>query len=112
MRLESLIESICDLRGLSWTEKAVLFNLASHANRLKVAQVKQSQVAKETGLSRVTVNRACKSLETKGFLAVKRMGNPDGVRQPNRYWLNVYEHDFAVMLWELEVFQKQSANWN
>ena len=72
--------------GLSSPEKFVLICLADYFNdELGYAYPAQETIATFTGLNRSTINRACKSLQRKGFISWKHQHKDSGRYSSNKY---------------------------
>ena len=75
--------------GLSSPEKFVLICLADYFNdELGYAYPAQETIATFTGLNRSTINRACKSLQRKGFISWKHQHKDSGRYSSNKYVLH------------------------
>ena len=93
MNIESVIliyNMDCKARGLRPTEHHVLGYLAV-AENAKTCQCNPGigTIMKHTGLSRMSVIRAIKGLEEKGYITVVRSNTPNSGRLSNGYILNV-----------------------
>lgn len=83
--------------GLSSPEKFVLICLADFFNdNLGYAYPAQETIAEFTCLNRSTINRACKSLQRKGFISWKHQHKDSGRYSSNKYILYRVEDSHKV----------------
>ena len=77
------------VKGLKSSEKFFLICLADFFNdNLGYAYPAQETIATFTGLNRSTINRACKSLQQKGFISWKHQHKDSGRYSSNKYILH------------------------
>lgn len=77
-----------NLQGISPTDKHVLLNLADFADEVGSCYPSRKTIARRTGLSTRTVERALESLQTQGLLAASAR-HQSGRQTTNRYHLHV-----------------------
>lgn len=77
------------VKGLKSSEKFVLICLADYFNdKLGYAYPAQKTIADYTCLERSTINRACKSLQKRGFISWKHQHKDSGRYSSNKYVLH------------------------